>query len=161
MAQGPRNHWNRVGIALVTACVAPGCVVDPHGTVPLHTAQLHAEVNPVSRDTFAAEAGPLLEKRCGDAMCHGRPERPLAMYAVGARRLDPTKTHLKVPLTEAEINANYTSILGFLDADHPRATTLLQKATGHLGHKGGPVFAAASDPECAAIIAWILGKELP
>ena len=161
MAQRPRNHWSRLGIVLVVAWLAPGCLADPQATVPLFAAPPHAETSPISRQTFALETGPLLEKRCGDSMCHGRPERPLALYAVGARRLDPATTHLKVPLTEAELDANYTSILGFLDSGNPRATTLLQKATGHMGHEGGPVFAAPSDPECAAIIAWILGKEMP
>ena len=108
--------------------------------------------------TFPHEVAPLLERRCGDAMCHGRPERPYALYAAGARRIDPSDTFKKTPLTVAEVEWNYLSTMGFVDSAAPRATPLVQKAIGHLGHKGGPVFAAPSDPECQALTDWLSGE---
>ncbi len=130
-------------------------VESPHATTPLVCPGLAPTL-----PQFTQQISPLLEKRCGDALCHGRPERPYALYAAGARRLDPA-TLWKAPLTGEEVKANYASTLGFLDNPYPRQTTLVLKAVGLLGHKGGSVFAAPSDPECQAVIAWMLGQEAP
>lgn len=144
-------------LTMVAVLLGTGCVA----LEPDAMTSLSAPGTVADRATFAAEASPLLEKRCGDALCHGRPERPFALYAAGVRRLEPKHTLLKAELTEAEVDANHRAVLGFLDALRPRDTTLLQKATGRMGHAGGPVFAAPSDPECVAIAAWILGQEAP
>ena len=115
-----------------------------------------------SRDVFRDQAGPILEKRCCDAgACHGVAERPYALYAVGRRRLDPTETYAATPLHPAEIDANYESTLGFIDATRGRETTLIKKALavgGKGGHQGGAIFEAPSDPACVALIDWIEGK---
>ena len=111
-----------------------------------------------SRELFGDEAGPLLEKRCGDGACHGMAERGFAIYAGGRRRADPADTYSTEPLTLAEIDANYRATLGFLDAPRAVDTTLLEKALGTGGpggHLGGAVFEAPSDPECRAIVRWI------
>jgi hypothetical protein len=146
-------YSKRRGLA-VLGFIAAGCELVPGGqTTPLKPASVAAD-----RATFDHEAAPLLERRCGDAMCHGRPERPFALYAAGARRQNPGDTFMKTPLTAGEIDANYGAALGFVDAVQPRSTTLVQKAIGHQGHKGGPVFAAPSDPECEAITNWLSGE---
>ncbi|MCC7381532.1 MAG: hypothetical protein IT384_06855 [Deltaproteobacteria bacterium] len=109
------------------------------------------------RATFDLEAGPLLAKRCADTNCHGM-DRPFALYAVGRRRADARLTFSPEPLSAAEVDANYTGTLGFLDAPRLRDTTLLRKAIGMGGlggHRGGAIFAAPSDPECRAIERWI------
>lgn len=124
-----------------------GCAVDPGGSAPLRS--------PL-RATFMNEAGPLLAKRCGDFACHGTPQRPFAQFAVGRMRKTTTDMGTSHPLTTAECDANYRATLGFLDAPSARDTTLMRMALGATGgHKGGAVFAAPSDPECRAILAWI------
>lgn len=137
------------GIALALTLLAAGC--GPDGTD-----QTLAPPRP-DRAAFDLEAGPLLAKRCADTNCHGM-ERPFPLFAVGRRRADVRLMFSTEPLTSAEVDANYTATLGFLDAPRPRDTTLLRKAIGmggEGGHKGGAVFAAPSDPECRAIERWI------
>lgn len=101
--------------------------------------------------TFARTAGPLLEKRCGDAGCHGFADRPFSLYAAGRRRANPADTFIAAPLTAEEIGANLDAVLGFLDTPSARDSMLLQKALGRLGHGGGAVFAHPSDPEFRAL----------
>lgn len=113
-----------------------------------------------SRAEFESEAGPILAKRCGDASCHGAPEHPYRVFAVGRFRMEPGDVFTSKPLTSLEIDANYAMTLGFLDAPRARNTTLVRKALGlggAGGHKGGAVFAHPSDPECRALTAWIEG----
>lgn len=102
-------------------------------------------------EAFALEAGPLLEKRCGDAGCHGFADRPFALFAAGRRRANPADTFIAEPLTDDEIGANLDAVLGFLDTPSVRDSMLLQKALGRLGHGGGAVFAHPTDPEFRAI----------
>lgn len=128
-----------------------GCVVDPSGTTALPFP---------SRATFADEAGPILAKRCGDYACHGKADRPYALYAVNRWRMAATDQYSSHPLTTAEWDANYNATRGFLDAVRGRETTLVRKALavgGVGGHHGGAIFAAPSDPECQAILTWIAG----
>ncbi len=149
-----RRTWaGFLALGAATAQLA-GCETSQmNATQPLVPKKVVAD-----RTTFAAEAAPLLETRCGDAMCHGRGDRPYALYAAGARRIQAADTFMKTPLTSAEVDANYWSTLGFVDASQPRATTLVLKAVGKLGHGGGPVFAAPSDPECEAVTNWLSGE---
>lgn len=137
--------------ALVGCALSLGCA--------LPTSETTALPQP-SRARFAEESGPILAGRCGDFACHGTPERPFALYAVGRRRMAPADAIAREPLREAEIDANWRATLGFLDAPRGRDTTLVRKALGiggPGGHAGGAVFEAQSDPECRAIIAWIEG----
>jgi len=150
--------WLGGGVSAVLVCAqvgAPGCAVDGAD------ARVPVAALPASRDGFDREAGLLIAKKCGDAGCHGRAERPFALFATGARRMDPTETHLKTALRPQEVDANYASTLGFVDSTQPRETTLLKKAVGLLGHKGGYAFEAPSDPMAKAIAAWLTGVEVP
>ena len=104
-----------------------------------------------SVEVFRLEAGPLLEKRCGDASCHGVADRPFALYASGRRRAALSDTFLNTPLTAAEVDANLDAVLGFLETPAARDSTLLQKALGAQGHGGGSVFAHVTDPEFRAL----------
>lgn len=141
-----------IAAATALSLVGGACtVIDASGMTPL--------AQP-SRARFAEEAGPLLDRRCGDVSCHGVAERPYALFTPGRRRMDPADTYSQSPLTEAEIDANWRAALGFLDAPRGRDTTLVEKALGlggPGGHRGGAVYEAPSDPECKAIIAWIEG----
>lgn len=140
--------------AVVVGLLASGCVVDSSGTTPLLMPD---------RQVFSLEAGPILSRRCGDYACHGNSARPYALYAVSRRRLNAADQYSSHPLTSAEWDANFNATRGFLDAPRGRDTALIQKAlsTGGAGdHKGGAIFAAPSDPECQAILAWIDGVTL-
>ncbi len=123
----------------------------------------HLEPAPIAlptpdRASFDLDAGPLLATRCGDALCHGRPDRPFVLYSVGRHRLDPAQTYLSTALSVTERDRNFASTLGFLDHAAPAQTTLLRKALGQLGHKGGVVFEAPSDPTVVAIAGWLTGE---
>jgi hypothetical protein len=136
-------------LGVLASLFVAGCVVDPGGASPLPSP---------SRASFAVEAGPLLARRCADYGCHGHPDHAFALYAMGRRRLAHADAGTAHPLSSAEVDANYMATLGFLDAPRPRDTLLLRKALGLAGHKGGAVFAAPSDPECDAVMAWIAGR---
>lgn len=111
-----------------------------------------------SRLTYPEQAGPILARRCGDFSCHGNDVQAFGQFAVGRRRQLAGDRFTARPLTEAEWDANYRATLGFIDADRPTDTTLLQKALaigGKGAHKGGPVFQHPSDPQCQAVRAWM------
>lgn len=140
-------------LAVVAVTAGFGCEVEPGPDTPLQQP---------SRTSFAAEAGPVFASRCADYVCHGDANRPFALYAVARRRLLPADNFTARPLTKAELNANYTATLGFIDAPRGRDTTLVQKALGVGGiggHQGGAVFKAPSDPECLVLTHWIEGVE--
>lgn len=109
------------------------------------------------RALFVAEAGPLLSKGCGDPACHGRGDRPLRLFAVGRYRMITSQQFSPKPLSEAEWDANFNAVLGFVDHPTPRHSTLLRKALGQMAHGGGVVMQAPSDPQFRAVEAWLLG----
>lgn len=109
---------------------------------------------------YAASVDAMLALRCGSASCHGRAERPFALYAPGQRRLPPHDVYGDAPMTTAEIDANYQATLGFIDAPEALDTTLVRKPLG-FGHFGGIVFEHRSDPECRLLRAWIDGEAAP
>lgn len=111
----------------------------------------------LDRASFDVDTGPLLATRCGDALCHGRADRPFVLFSVGRHRMDPAKTFLSTPLDATERDRNFNSTLGFVDHVAPHSTTLLRKALGQMGHKGGAVFEAPSDTPMVAIAAWLTG----
>lgn len=135
-------------LKLLTATLLTGCGLPPDETVPLAAP---------SRPGFEREAAPLLAKRCGDVACHGTERHAFALFAVGRRRLRVADTFSSRPLSAAELDANFLSTLGFLDAAAPLDTTLLRKALGQ-GHGGDAVFAHPSDPECLAVVRWLEGR---
>ncbi len=135
--------------ALLALLALAGCGLEAQATSPLPAPD---------RARFDDAAGEILARRCGTSACHGREDRPFALYAQGQRRLPPTGTFAKAPLDPAEEGANYSATLGFLDAPRALETLLVEKALGLAGHGGGPVFEHRSDPECQALRAWIEGR---
>jgi hypothetical protein len=135
--------------AAFAALLAAECVVGPGLGRPLTPADL---------GRFAAEAQPALAS-CANPSCHGRPERPLALYAPGLHRADPSRRWLDEPLTEAELAANLERVLPFVDPGDPVRSTLVQKpldpARGGVPHRGGVQWEDPADPGCADVIAWI------
>ena len=134
-----------IGVGVVCGCVDQ---TDPPALA----------VAALDRATFELDSGPLLATRCGDALCHGRKDRPFVLFSVGRHRSNPGDTFTAKPLTAAERDRNYQSTLGFVDDALPRRTTLLRKALGQMAHKGGVVFEAPSDPPFLAVAAWLTGE---
>lgn len=110
-------------------------------------------------DEFARSVEPVLEARCAQGGCHGRPDRPLALYAPGVYRLDPARTHLAERLSEEEIERNAIRLAALVEAppaEHSLALTKpLAVAAGGVHHGGGDVFADESDPDYRLMLRWL------
>ncbi|MCB9598457.1 MAG: hypothetical protein H6719_37430 [Sandaracinaceae bacterium] len=114
---------------------------------------------------FTARVEPHLEARCGSAGCHGRPDRPFAVYAPGQHRRDAGRTWLDEPLDRDEVEENALRVSAFGIGRDPFETLIVQKPLspeeGGLWHGGGDVFAGRNDEGCRALTAWLLGRTLP
>ena len=77
---------------LATACAGPAS-----GSEPLPNGDLAR---------FVEEVQPYLTRDCASGGCHGRAERPYALFAPGQYRRDPARTHLDEPLDAIELDAN-------------------------------------------------------
>lgn len=136
--------------AVIALALLAGCVEPDEGSVPV--VWLDATV-------FAEEIQPILGERCGNPSCHGRSDRPLAIYSPGRWRADPTRTFLPEPLTEAELAHDYAAACAF--AAHDGAVDIAPLLLKPLGagagvyHGGGAVFAATTEPDYRALAAWI------
>jgi hypothetical protein len=113
-------------------------------------------------ESFAATVQPVLDARCADPTCHGRPERPLRTYSPGRFRADPARTFLDEPLDDAELAANARMVAAFaVDSADVDDCLVLRKplalAAGGCGHGGGEIFASRDDRELRALRAWLLG----
>lgn len=111
---------------------------------------------------FAARVDPHLEVRCASAGCHGRPERPLSLYARGQQRADPSRVFLDEPLSEGELRENARRVAAFALGRAARDSLVVQKplaiAAGGVAHGGGDVFVDASDEGCRALVSWLDGR---
>jgi hypothetical protein len=114
---------------------------------------------------FEAEVQPHLALRCASGGCHGRPERPLSLFAPGAHRLDRERLHLDEPLSRAELEENARRTSAFALVPHARGSLMVQKplaqAAGGLWHGGGDVFLDESDPSCRALVSWLDARSVP
>lgn len=108
---------------------------------------------------FEAEVQPATLSRCGSGGCHGRAERPLALWVPGTLRRDPARTYLDEPLDDDETRENAARLVAFADLS-PRATSLLvckplSPEEGGCSHGGGTVFVDRSDSLCRAMERWL------
>jgi hypothetical protein len=111
-------------------------------------------------EAFVRDVEPVLEARCANPSCHGRPERPLSLYAPSARRKNPDGTYLAGPLSGDELWHNY-AVSCALSAGTPEEALLARKplgASGGLYHGGGAVFEGPTDRGYRAIIRWLGGE---
>lgn len=108
---------------------------------------------------FEREILPILGERCGNPSCHGRSDRPLAIYSPGRWRADPARVFLPEPLTAEELEHDYAVACVF--AAHggsvEDAPLLLEPLGAGAGvyHGGGAVFAGTTDRDYRALAAWI------
>jgi hypothetical protein len=130
-----------VRAVVVAALLAGACVELPPGE-PL------AELDVA---TFAAEVQPVLDERCAAPSCHGRPERPLAIYSPRRYRREPARRFLDEPLDADELAANARGVasFGFAIDDGLEDSLVLRKplalAAGGARHEGGEIFVARDE----------------
>ncbi len=104
---------------------------------------------------------------CGSLDCHGAPGRNLRLYGSPGRRLDASDVPCGTPTSQAEIDADYQSVVG-LEPEvmsavlrdggrNPERLTLVRKARGAEKHTGGVVFAKGSDGDLC-LIDWIAAQ---
>jgi len=140
-----------LALVLAAACAGPSGDVEP------------LLVGDAAR--FAEEVQPVITERCATGGCHGRPDRPLCLYAPGQHRADPARLHLDEPLTSEEIGRNARRLASFAHGTGADGSLTLQKplATGAGGcwHGGGDVFVDRSDPDYRAVRAWLATREAP
>lgn len=128
-----------------------GCVGPPLEGTPIAIGSLAR---------FEADVEPHLEARCAQGGCHGRPERPFALYAPGQWRRDPARTHLDEPLDALELERNARALaalgVGCEPDDSPALTKPLAIAAGGVWHGGGDVLLDPSDRAYVAIREWLV-----
>jgi hypothetical protein len=114
---------------------------------------------------FASVVAPL-DYSCGSLDCHGQAGRNLRLYGRQGRRLDPSDVPCGAETTDAEISADYESVIG-LEPElmaavrrdggrNPERLTLIRKARGTEKHTGGVVFARGSDGD-QCLVNWLSG----
>jgi len=139
----------RTVVALVTFLVA-GCSGVDNG---------ETQVRWLDSQTFVSEVQPVLAERCGNPSCHGRQDRPFAIYSQRNWRMDPARTFLAEPLSDEELAHNYnTSCVFVSEADMPAETLLLLKPLADwagTSHGGGVIFDGTTDPDYELLLRWI------
>ncbi|HEX3597037.1 MAG TPA: hypothetical protein VHU80_18135 [Polyangiaceae bacterium] len=119
-----------------------------------------------AEDGFDAVTEPLVFF-CGSLDCHGQTGRNLRLYGMQGRRLDAKDVPCGDVTTNAEVDADYESVVGLEPevmaaivrdgGKHPERLTLIRKARGTEKHVGGVVFAAGSDGDLC-LTEWIAGQ---
>lgn len=113
----------------------------------------------LNRAALRSHVQPMLGRLCAQTACHGAPERPLLLYSSYGLRQDlspPTE------LTEAEYEANLTSLQAFLDVEDVTDSELLSRPlrpeAGGTSHGGSDQFYDRSDPSYVLFTCWLLGR---
>ena len=146
----------RTFVALVLA--ASGCSRGYEG---------EAVSDPMPSDTSFGSVVAPLAYFCGSLDCHGSASRNLKLYGRPGLRLDPMDVPCGSSTTDAEITADYRSVVGLepevlaaVVRDHgarPERLTLIRKARGAEKHTGGVVFAEGSNGDLC-LVDWIRGE---
>lgn len=146
-------------LALVTVLVtvlATACAGPASGSEPLPNGDLAR---------FVEEVQPYLTRDCASGGCHGRAERPYALFAPGQYRRDPARTHLDEPLDAIELDANARRTAAFAIGVAPHDALVVRKPLalrrGGVWHGGGEVWTDPDDQGCAALIAWLASAAVP
>ncbi len=114
-------------------------------------------------ERFEALAQPVLGEVCASPTCHGRPERPLRIFASQRYRADPERLLFDEAIDDDELRLNYERARAFLDDADPERSLLLCKplgtADGGCEHVGGDPFADRTDRGFEDLRSWVLGEE--
>lgn len=136
-----------------------GCVTNPVAIADLDPAFHRCQVQPV------------FDNSCATLACHGDVRRPFHVFTRNRLRLVGPDTDRNLPLTEAEMAANFDNARGFA-ADTPEQSWLLlkpleQSAGGyfHIGKErfgGADVWTSTEEAGYQQVLAWLRGaKEDP
>ena len=127
-----------------------------------------AQVGALDRDFFRCNVQPVLAARCAFPACHGTRVRPLAIFAPGRERLRVMWDRPTEPVTQDELDANFTLVTGFTTLDATGEPWLLSKplatSAGGYYHRGADlfgtedVFMTKDDPGYQALERWIAGE---
>lgn len=150
----PREASIQTALVLVLCAGLGGCA-GPEATLSV--------VELGSLERFETDVQPRLVERCAAGSCHGRAERPLALYAPGALRKDPARVFLDEPLDADEIDENALRVAAFAAGSAAEDSVLLCKPlaqrAGGCAHEGGAVFADKRDPDYRSLLAWLRERE--
>ncbi len=102
-----------------------------------------------------------LDGHCGSLTCHGAAFRNLRLYGKNGRRLDPGDVPGGRATTDAEVEADYRSVIGLepelaravaeSGGAQPERLTLVRKARGTEAHVGGAVFPKGSNGDLCIV----------
>jgi hypothetical protein len=107
---------------------------------------------PADYARFVAAVQPVLAARCANPTCHGRPDRPLEVFAPHLHRLDARRLFLDEPLTDEELRRNYDRARAFV-ADE--CLLLTKPLAGGARHGGGAQFADEEEAEWRTLRDWV------
>lgn len=138
-------------VAMGLACAASP---DPNRRVPIVAPTL---------DSFPPVSA-FLEHRCGSLDCHGQLSRNLRLLGFEGLRLDPADVPGGRPTSDAEVGANYDSVVGLepevmaavvVDGGaHPERLSLVRKGRGTEHHKGGALV-VIGDAQDRCLTSWL------
>lgn len=133
---------------IAAAFLAFGCSAPENGTIPLQW---------LDRGVFVDTVQPILAERCANPSCHGRPERPLSIFAPLRFRSDDSRRYLDEPLARNEIDHNYMACVVFsTEAAQASEALLIAKPLAEIRyHGGGAIFDSTDDPDYQRMLEWI------
>lgn len=148
----------RRALAVVTVVGLAAC------SAPEKDARTNAARAPAGAD-FKPVAQVLVD-RCGSLDCHGSTYRNMRLFGFGAFRLDPAHQPDAPDTTQAEVDADYQSVVGlepeiFRDVvasggRDPSRLTFIRKGRAEEDHKGGPrLFRGDAADRC--VLSWLSG----
>ncbi|MFU8804411.1 MAG: hypothetical protein ACNA8W_11420 [Bradymonadaceae bacterium] len=145
----------KVAMFLVMSCRLVGCT-ETNPEPPL--------IPEPAFDTFVSDVQPILVRRCANPSCHGRSDRPFALYAQGAHRMDGSQTFSNNPMGDEEVRFNYDRSRSFALGGSEGSLLLnkpLAEGEGGVRHlAGGDVFLSRHDREFQALARWVeVGEE--
>lgn len=131
-------------------------------TLPLFACGLEVEPEPLPAlgdlEMFTRLAQPVLEARCANPACHGRPDRPLEIFAVQQHRLEESALFSSLPLSSEELWQNALRAAAFVGDLEDGGSSLLDKplaeSAGGLPHAGGDVLFDAFERDYTALFEW-------
>ncbi len=114
-------------------------------------------------ERFVEVVQPVLTASCGNPSgCHGREDRPFALYAPRANRVVPEDVFRDPPLTVDESRANFERTVAFAVRVGSSAPLLLSKplalSAGGTAHRGGAIYLSETETEYRLLADWLAGE---
>ncbi len=135
-----------MGVCILLGCSAPAPEPEEEAVLALDWG------------VFQQSIEPMLQQRCANPSCHGRPERPWSIYAPGRFRLDSTRLFIDEDLNAQEKEHNFwvSSVFANIGGIASNERLLLQKPLAQgVYHGGGAIFLGERDEAARTLRAWI------